>query len=291
MTAPRLTLAARAAQEAAHNCGQAGLPICPFAIAEQEGMEVVAKPAEIDGVSGGIVFRDPPIIFYSTSIRSRVFQRFTVAHELGHYFVEGHWDRMQAVGAHVSRAGFGRSKDPFETEADHFAASLLMPRNQVRRLLNREPIGLAAVRALALDAETSLTSSAIRIAECSDEPFAMVMSQQGTISYVFMSAAFKRMKPRTWLKKGDAVPESATRRFGMDPSRVGRAEELCVQTRMEHWFGSGDRVLDEEIIGLGSYGRTLTILSCDGDPEMVTEEEDEEERLLDSWTPRHAYRR
>lgn len=291
MSAPRLMLAARAAQEAAHASGQTGLPICPFAIAEQESIEVVAKPADIEGVSGGIVFQDPPIIFHSTTIRSRAFQRFTVAHELGHYFVDGHWDRMEAAGVHVSRAGFGRSKDPFETEADHFAASLLMPRAQVRRLLNREPTGLAAVRALALDAETSLTSSGIRIAECSDEPFAIIMSQQGTVGYVFMSPAFKRLRPRVWLRKGDAVPESATRRFGAAPERVARSEELCVKTRMEHWFGSGDRALDEEIVGLGNYGRTLTILSCEGNPEIAIEEEDEEERLLDSWTPRHAYGR
>ncbi|GAA0786769.1 ImmA/IrrE family metallo-endopeptidase [Roseibium denhamense] len=291
MSAPRLILAANAAQKVVQESAQTDLPICPFAIAEKECIEVVAKPADVEGVSGGMVFQDPPIIFYSTTIRSRAFQRFTVAHELGHYFVDGHWDRMGTAGMHVSRAGFGRSRDPFETEADHFAASLLMPRAHVRRLLNRAPNGLAAVRALARDAETSLTSSAIRIAECSDEPFAMVMSQQGKIGHVFMSAAFKRLKPRSWLRKGDAVPESATRRFSADPGRVTRSDELCVQTRMEHWFGSGDRGLDEEIIGLGSYGRTLTILSCNGDPETNVEEENEEERLLDSWTPRHAYGR
>jgi hypothetical protein len=166
-----------------------------------------------------------------------------------------------------------------------------MPRDQVRRLLIREHTGLSAVRAVALDAETSLTASAIRIAECCDDPFAMVMSQGGKLSYVFMSTAFKRLKPRTWLRKGDAVPDGATRRFGMDPGRVGRGEEQCVQTRMEHWFGSGDRLLDEEIVGLGSYGRTLTILSCEGAPEIEAEDGDEEERLLESWTPRHAYGR
>ena len=260
-------------------------------IAEQEGVTVVAKPAGVEGVSGGIIFQDPPIIFHSTAIRSRAFQRFTVAHELGHYFVDGHWDRMQAAGAHVSRAGFGRSKDPFETEADHFAASLLMPRDQVRRLLNREQIGLAAVRALAFDAETSLTASAIRIIECCDEPIAMVMSRRGEIAYVFMSGAFKRLRPQRWLRTGEPLPETATRRFSLDQNRVAAAEELCVQTRMENWFGSGDTELDEEIVGLGSYERTLTILSCEGVTETEDDGEDEEGRLLASWTPRHAYGR
>jgi hypothetical protein len=291
MSAPRLNVAARTASEVVRASGQTGLPVCPFVIAEQQDIDVVAKPSDIEGVSGGIIFGDSPVIFHSTSIRSRAFQRFTVAHELGHYFLDGHCEQMEGAGIHVSRAGFGRSKDPFETEADHFAASLLMPRDQVRRLLIREHTGLSAVRAVALDAETSLTASAIRIAECCDDPFAMVMSQGGKLSYVFMSTAFKRLKPRTWLRKGDAVPDGATRRFGMDPGRVGRGEEQCVQTRMEHWFGSGDRLLDEEIVGLGSYGRTLTILSCEGAPEIEAEDGDEEERLLESWTPRHAYGR
>ncbi len=288
MKGPRLNLAARAAQDAARDSGQSGFPICPFVIAEQQGVVVVAKPPDIDGVSGGIIFEDPPTIFHSTTIRSRAFQRFTVAHELGHYFIEGHWDRMQATGGHVSRAGFGRSKDPFETEADHFAASLLMPRDQVRRLVNRESIGLAAVRALALDAETSLTASAIRIAECCEEPFVMVMSQKGEIAYVFMSEAFKRLRPQRWLRKGEPVPEGATRRFGLSSNRIAVADELCVRARMEDWFGSGDREMDEEIVGLGSYGRTLTILSCKGVSETEADEEDDEERLLESWTPRHA---
>ena len=291
MTAPRLKLAERAAQEAARGSGQTDFPICPFRIAEEAGIEVVRKPPGIEGVSGGIIFGNSPVIFHSTAIRSRPFQRFTVAHELGHYFVEGHWDRLERTGAHVSRAGFGRARDPLETEADHFAACLLMPGHLVRRLLSRQPAGLSAVRALSLDAETSLTASAIRVAHCSDEPFAMVMSQNGVISYAFMSETFRRLRPARRLQKGAPLPEGASRRFSLDPRRVAARDEICVQTRMENWFGNGDHDLDEETVGLGSYGRTLTILSREAAPGIEDEADGEEDRLADSWTLRHAYGR
>lgn len=46
-----------------------------------------------------------------------------------------------------------------------------------------------------------------------------------------------------------------------------------------------------EIIGLGRYGFTLTVLSGEELPLDPEDDEDEEERLIDSWTPRFAYRR
>ena len=54
---------------------------------------------------------------------------------------------------------------------------------------------------------------------------------------------------------------------------------------MVTWF-KPDRDADiyEEAIGLGSYGRTLTVLSCESLPDA--EEEREEEVLKESWTPK-----
>ncbi len=57
------------------------------------------------------------------------------------------------------------------------------------------------------------------------------------------------------------------------------------------WF-DGDKAieLDEEVIGLGSYGYTLTVFSSDILPEDPDNDEDceEEARLTDSWTPKFA---
>jgi Zn-dependent peptidase ImmA (M78 family) len=55
-----------------------------------------------------------------------------LAHELGHYCIGGHADALLAHGPHYSSAHFS-SNDPFEMEADYFAAALLMPEVAFRK--------------------------------------------------------------------------------------------------------------------------------------------------------------
>ena len=65
------------------------------------------------------------------------YQRFSIAHELGHFFVEGHLDYIPFVhGVHRSRAGY-ISQDRYEREADCFAAGLLIPEAPVCEVIGR----------------------------------------------------------------------------------------------------------------------------------------------------------
>ena len=66
----------------------------------------------------------------------------------------------------------------------------------------------------------------------------------------------------------------------------------CEETSLNSWF-IGDRriVLDEQVVGLGSYGFTLTVLSSDNLPDDPDEVEDEEVQLIESYTPKFAYGR
>jgi hypothetical protein len=67
---------------------------------------------------------------------------------------------------------------------------------------------------------------------------------------------------------------------------------LCGEARFSDWFeGARDTRLDEEVVGLGRYGLTLTVLTSEELPLDPEEEDDEEQRLIDSWTPRFAYGR
>jgi glycerol-3-phosphate dehydrogenase len=42
--------------------------------------------------------------------------------------------------------------------------------------------------------------------------------------------------------------------------------------------------LREEVVGLGNWGRTLTVLTADDLPDLDVEREDEE--IVESWKPR-----
>ena len=61
------------------------------------------------------------------------------------------------------------SDDPYELEADHFAAALLMPDSLFRAAISTAGTGLAAVEALSNLCVTSLTATAIRYARRTDD--------------------------------------------------------------------------------------------------------------------------
>lgn len=290
----RLAMARRLGEKITKERGFDRFPIDPVDIARRENISVEAKPPDRKGVSGGIIFHDDEvIIFYATNIKNAGFQRFTIGHELGHYFLPGHPEEITKIApVHVSRAGFSQGAESIEIEADHFSSGLLMPSGLVRGLLTDQRVGLDGIAALSEEAQCSLTASAIRAAECSEYPMAVIISSGEEISYGFLSDSFKDLHPSNYPRKGDPLPHTATREFNLNKDNVLRGERICGQTTLADWLGSSSDIpLDEEIIGLGKYGYTLTVLSSDELPLQPYEEEDEEEQLLESWTPRFAYNR
>lgn len=294
MNPAKASWARKCGERKARELGYNSFPIDPFEIALGEGIELCPKKPDQVGVSGGIIFLgDEVAIFYSTDIQSYGFQRFTVAHELGHYFLEGHPEAIMKIGAaHVSRAGFTQSEVAIEVEADHFAAGMLLPTKLVIRHMANEPIGLEGIESLADVSHCSLTASAIRAAECSPYPVAIVVSRGQEVRYALMSENFKRLGALDYLRKGTALPDTLTRRFNADLTNVASGRRACEQTDLQVWF-SGDRrlVLDEQVVGLGSYGRTLTVLSSDELSEDPDQTVDDEAELIESYTPRFAYGR
>ncbi len=285
----RLNMARQKGELIAKQFGFEAFPIDPFKIAEGENIVVEAKEPEREGMSGCIIFHGEDVgIIYATHIRSKGFQRFTVAHELGHYFLEGHPEEIQKTApVHFSKAGFTQGHSSIEIEADHFASGLLMPTHLTREALYGAPIGLEGILHLANAAETSLTSAAIRAAECAPYPMAVVVSQANQVAYGFMSDSFKRLGQLKFLRKGDPLPDTGTRLFNAVRDNVTQGRSRCEQSSLAAWFGGSRYVgLDEEIVGLGSYGFTLSVLSSEAMPNDPYEDEDEEAALLESWTPK-----
>jgi Zn-dependent peptidase ImmA (M78 family) len=264
------------------------LPIDPIAIAAGLGIEVVEKPADDEGVSGMLIrVGNQFCIAYATHISSPGFRRFTIAHELGHYFIEGHIDAIFSESAvHASRAGF-ISSSSYELEADHFAARLLMPNALFSAALRRVGEGFSAVESLANTCVTSLPATAIRYADCTHEPVAVIVSTGGSIDFCIMSKALRECDGIDWIRKKQALPMSSlTRTFNSDLGCVRRADRSQGESAFQEWFGGNLRIaVTEDVVGLGSYGKTLTILHGIELPED-RDEGDHDEGLSDSWTPR-----
>lgn len=286
----RRTVAEAAANAVLRQMNVEGLWVDPEAIAASKGILVRAKPDTAAGVSGMLLKSGDNFgIMYATNIPNRGFQRFSIAHELGHYFIEGHPEALLTTGVHQSRAGFV-SSDPLEQEADHFAAALLMPEAPFKKAIGDHDAGLACVEELRKGCETSLTATAIRYCALTSDGVAVICTTGDAIDWCFMSDGLKQAKGLTFLRKGIGVPPgTVTAQFNASPDNIRTGQRDEGERRLSDWMG-GERSyrITEEVVGLGQYGRTLTILTCKAlslRSETDTDEDDEE-ALIESWTPR-----
>ncbi len=279
-------LATRRAEKLVRDEGLTTLPIDPKAFAAAHGIEVTAKPADAKGVSGMLISvpgTNNFVIAYATHISNEGFQRFSIAHELGHYFLDGHLDHLLGTSdIHHSRAGFG-SGDKYELQADHFAAGLLMPTQLFVPVMERAGLGFQAIETLRTECVASITATAIRYAQLCEEPVAIIVSSGSRIDYWFASDTFK-YSGFTWPRKGDPLSlKTATAEFNKDPQRVATATKWQQSATIRDWFGDGpDREIAEDVVGLGSYGKTLTVLFAE---HSWPDEEDEEDEELGAWNP------
>ena len=271
------------------------LPVDPFAIAASEGIVCEKLRSASTGVSGCLSGAGDAFgIFYSDAISSEGFRRFTVAHELGHYFLEGHYKHIFADGnsRHVSDSGYS-SDDPFEREADAFAAALLMPSALFKSACARVAPGFKAIETLSEKCVTSLTATAIRYADLSDDPIAVIGSKDNRVQFAFMADLLKQRRDLTWPKKNSGVPDgTATHRFNRDPRNVAQSKRMPSTALMDVWFDCGGAAyVTEEVVGLGpSYGLTLTILVAEASPDPDYDEETSGERDLENMLPSDRWR-
>lgn len=243
------------------------LPIDLMALAKSRDILVEAKPETTKGVSGMLLRAgDNFAICYATHIKSSGFQRFSIAHELGHYFLAGHPEHLFSGGKaiHESQAGFG-SRDQIELEADHFAAGLLMPSHLFKSEAGKYADGFTAIEKLADRCQTSLTASAIRYAELTDAAVAVVISSGSSVDYCFASRAMRGIRGYKHPLKGSVLPrDSFTRDFNQTESNVVGAQREDGDADLIAWFRADDEIdASEEVVGLGDYGKTLTIISAE----------------------------
>jgi Zn-dependent peptidase ImmA (M78 family) len=267
------------------------LPVDPFGIAIGEG--IACEKLHRSGVSGCLSGLDNTFgIFYSDSIPSEGFRRFTVAHELGHYFLEGHYKHIFADGKsrHDSASGYS-SDDPYEREADAFAAALLMPEGLFKAACARLASGFKAIEALAEKCVTSLTATAIRYAVLSDDSIAVICSKENRVQFAFMSEPLKQRRDLTWIKKNSGIPDgTATHRFNRDAKNITQSRRITSSSLMDVWFDCGGTgYVSEEVVGLGlSYALTLTTLVAE--PQPAPDYEEEEEDNLENMLPSDRWR-
>ena len=198
--------------------------------------------------------------------------RFSIAHELGHYFIPAHREVLLTGACHNSDDCFlGGSS--VEKEADKFASALLVPSVELRRLVGaRKFLTLAQILELADRCQASAQATAFRYTRFTEEPHIAIVSQNGRILYHFASEEAEAIGFR-WLGNRNVPMSCATRRAGMAPVGGGIVEGA---SGSENWFSSrrASAELWEEAIRLGTTDLVLTLLSWQ-DYEPNYEQEDD----------------
>ncbi len=115
------------------------VPIDPVMLAQREGIKVNNAKFSDDNMAGMIVKRGDDVSMLVNYDDPPYRKRFTIAHELGHHFLH-----LVGAGEYVDKEanlfrqqpGGERTMTPErrkEIQANMFAASLLMPEDEVRR--------------------------------------------------------------------------------------------------------------------------------------------------------------
>jgi len=104
-------------------------PVAVENIAKGESLLIRFQPLE-SNLSGFLFHDNNGAIIGVNSTQARVRQRFTIAHELGHFLLHQNSNLVvDRVLVKLRSGSASRETDIHEIEANYFAAELLMPRN------------------------------------------------------------------------------------------------------------------------------------------------------------------
>lgn len=299
MIQPRESLARRTANELLDEMAIVAQPVPVDDIVRRKGLRFETHANFPGGVYGALYRSGNQFgIVISTACPTEGHRRFTVAHELGHYHMPDHVDQMFVNGVEIvpSTAGNFRSqKDPLEVEADWFASELLMPTRFVRPLIGSLGKGITAVQTLAGRFDVSLSAAAIRFAQVAVVPTVVLLSKSGVVEWAAASPALwsYRWARRSW--KGDWAPRgSGTRRIAAARDRVASGATDGSTLLLCEWLDGApaDVEAEEEAVGLGRYGRVLTVISASHlrDAEEYEEDERSDEEQADWRTALRGYK-
>ena len=187
-------------------------------------------------------------------------KRFTLGHELGHYFIDEHREALRG-GNTPSHASFPLdSSNPAEREADSFAASLLAPELRLRRVLGGRGHQMKSVLALARTFDVSPIVVAGRLLAFDEGLLASVFWTAKGFKWKRLSETARRSQMRKTIEEMDSLPCDSPTACALR-GEGGDLPFHSAGTTVSAWFPhcKSSDLLMEEAVALGKFG-VLTLL-------------------------------
>lgn len=244
----------------------------PGYIASEKSIPVIHKRYGLH-FDGMLIFSAERFFIYcnldKAGIKDSPRARFTVAHELGHFFLDEH--RMVLCSGQNLHHGSSCeyvSKNIVEQEADLFASHLLMPTALFDAHIRRKKpkTGIEEVLHLKETFRTSIMSTAIRLVNAEVVPCAIfIWNNDGSLKWHRKSDSFVKGHIGYPIKSIQPLRGSATAQAFTTMNGVFRSG-ATVATFFENVTHGNYRnaLLIEEAIRLGEHG-VLTFVRADGD--------------------------
>lgn len=184
-------------------------------------------------------------------------RKFTIAHEMGHYFNER--DKLPNLcGCTTDDLNSFKSHKHNEDSANEFAAELLMHRPWFNNFILKRELNFDLIKELANHFSVSLSAAAIRYANIGKYPAAVIYSKNGLVQW----SAFHDYFPFKYIPKGYKVKkDSAAFDF-----YAGKTMQTCYDlVPASVWF-AGDykckptTYLFEQNVAMPNYNAVLTLL-------------------------------
>jgi hypothetical protein len=181
------------------------------AIAYHVGADVRRQP--LDGCEARIIGYGDRAIITINARSSHRRNRFSIAHELGHW----RHHRGQCLVCRAEEVGPREAMSP-ERIADNYASDLLLPHYLFRPFIRQHPkLTWATVKTIADTFETSLTASAIRFVEADHAPAILVCHGPNGKKWFTRAPGV----PHRWFPRDTLDPES----FAFDALYGGKPED------------------------------------------------------------------
>lgn len=159
--------------------------------------------------------------------------RFSLSHELGHYFIKKHRLLLLKGVSHDSKSGF-ICDNKLEKEADEFASNLLIPQEYFnQKIKGKKYLNLHEIKDISNECKASLTCSAIKYIKSDVEVCAVVISNDtGDVIKYWPSQSAHNIK-LSWLGQKRIPPSSPTYKASQN---IGVDNIFEARTFIDSWY-------------------------------------------------------
>lgn len=239
------------ARELLNNLNIKNIPIDPFEICQRLYIDISYEPIT-QSEALLLIKNGSKRIILNENIAYQSRYKFTLAHEIGHYYMRHH--ALQNYTCQASDIASFKSDKVQEHEANCFASELLMPTQYIKEDAKLYDYNAESVKMIADKYSVSLTAAAIKFLENTPDKVAIILSQNGTVKWFMKARNFKYH-----LKIGSLAEAT----YIFDFYNTAKVDESLHQTYANAWIDDeyDKEFINEQSIIMPDLNMALTVLT------------------------------